>query len=161
MTANVENIELKSEFKLPPKKQRGAVEISTITLLVILAAVALMAALLYPTIMYQWKKTSFTSQYSQLVGAAQSWKGARSSYAGISLVNLCNEHQLPANSEFCTAAATSNPFGGAWTVAAAANTSQVLITATNIPAANGANLVRDMATTVTAVLAGTTLSLTQ
>ncbi len=149
------------KYKLPPKNQRGVVEMSIITLLVIMVAVALLGAWLYPTISYQMKKTQFTTQYNQIKGASDSWKGAHNSYAGISLVALCNEGQLSANSDLCLAPATANPFGGSWAIAAGANTSQLVATATNVPATNGANLQRDMATIATAVLAGTTLTITQ
>lgn len=146
---------------IPPRSQRGVVELSMVTLMVLLAGVALLSALLYPTLNYSWMKMKFTTQYNQIRSAAETYKGVHSSFAGVSIVNLCNENILSSTTEICTATATSNPFGGSWAIAAGTNTSQTVITATAVPATNGANLRRDMSDLGTATLTGTTLAITQ
>ncbi|ARW85319.1 type II secretion system protein [Aeromonas salmonicida] len=142
-------------------KQRGMIELSMIQMMVLLAAVGLLIALLYPSVMYSWNKTQFISQYQMIRKAAESYKGGDINFTGVSIANLCAEKHLKPESEICVRTATSNAFGGGWTVTPATNPSMTVITATAIPDGNGANLQRDMAKIAAATLSGQTLTVTQ
>lgn len=143
-------------------KQRGMVELSMIQMMVLLAAIGLLIALLYPSVMYSWNKTQFISQYQMIRKAAESYKGGDINFTGVSITSLCTEKHLKPESEICTRSATSNAFGGSWTIAPATNPSMTVITATAIPDGNGANLQRDMQKIANnSVLSGQTLTITQ
>lgn len=143
-------------------KQRGMIEFSMIQLMVMLAALGLLIAVLYPSLKYSWDKTQFISQYQMIRKAAESYKGGDINFTGVSIAALCAEEHLKPKSEICVRTATSNAFGGAWTVAPATNPSMTVITATSIPTGNAANLQRDMAKVAeNAVVSGQTLTVTQ
>lgn len=143
-------------------KQRGMIEISMIQFMVMLAALGLMIAVMWPSLKYAWDKTQFISQYQMIRKAAESYKGGDINFTGVSIAALCAEEHLKSKSEICVRTATSNAFGGSWTVAPATNPSMTVITATAIPTGNAANLQRDMAKVAEgAALSGQTLTITQ
>ncbi|MBW3779582.1 type II secretion system protein [Aeromonas veronii] len=142
--------------------QRGMIEFSMMNLLVLIAAIGLLTAILYPSLKYSWDKSQFVSQYQMIRKAAESYKGGNINFTGVSIAALCAEEHLKSKSEICVRTATSNAFGGSWTVTPATNPAMTVITATAIPSGNGANLQRDMENIAeSAVFSGQTLTITQ
>lgn len=142
-------------------KQNGFVEISMMNMLVIMCVIVIVAGLGINMLYGQYKKYRFGQEVNDIKAAALSYKGGGSSYSGISLANLCTEELLNSNSDMCTSADTSNPYGGTWSVEAGSNPSELIITATNIDSSAGSALARNYEQEGTVSFSGTTFTMTE
>jgi type II secretory pathway pseudopilin PulG len=105
-----------------------------IALLVIAAAVAAFSAQRLKA-----QVRSATSDVGSIYQAAQDWASTRANFTGVNCANLAANNQLPKNVGNCTG---TDPWGGNYTVNPnAANSGQVDINVTAVPAGAGQQLV--------------------
>lgn len=114
-------------------KQRGA---STVD--VMIAAGFVIGALvftisIYPRIVNSANISQFQVDAAVISSAAHRWKKARSNYTGVDISSLCTQNILTKGGSICGASndgKKTNPFGGDWTLAAAANPGLFTLTGT-------------------------------
>jgi len=131
-----------------------------IELAVVMVIIGILVAVLVPTFGMRDKANISRAKgdIGGLHAAALGYVSAgRTTFTGISIVNLVSEGHLPAN----FSGTASNPWGGDYTVTANTDATKVDIAATTVPANAGADLVRTFNTkSEGAVYATTTFTVT-
>ncbi|QFT13398.1 hypothetical protein [Vibrio sp. THAF190c] len=88
-------------------------------------------------IQYRLAKQDVVRDVTEINSAADSWKSFRPGYTGVSMTVLCAAGQQSISQTTCGGVggtgANTNPFGGSYTIAVAANVMQKTIVVTGLP----------------------------
>lgn len=119
-------------------RQKGVTLIEFSLVMVGAILVTLAAIYGWKIVEYRMDKGELIKGVTEVSGGADSWKMTRSSYTGVDITTLCATGRQLVTPKTCGgkggSAATSNPFGGAYTVAVGSNVSQKVVTVTGLPA---------------------------
>ena len=99
-------------------------------------------------VQYRLSKSSLVSDVQEISSGADSWKGFRSNYTGLTMAVLCAAGTQNVSATTCGgvggSGANTNPYGGSYTLTPAKNVSQKSLVITDLPAAR----INDLADTL-------------
>lgn len=99
-------------------------------------------------VQYRVAKGALVSDIQEINSGADSWKGFRSNYTGLTMAVLCAAGTQNVSATTCGgvggSGANTNPYGGSYTLTPAANVSQKSLVITDLPAAR----INDLADTL-------------
>ncbi len=142
-------INYQSPKRLKRKKQGGWALTDNIAGVMITLAMLTAVAMAIPEGLHMYDMFKVKGAVNDFNKASVNWKGVRSNYAGIDEGDLCTDNYLnptvcgPAND-----AASTNPWGGNYTVTANANSSHIDVAITGIEATR-VNQVADSLASIT------------
>ena len=141
-------------------KQRGASTLDVMIAAGFVIGAIVLTVLIYPRIVASKNISAFQVDAATISSAAERWKKARSNYTGVSVPVLCAQNILPKDGTICGSGnngTNTNPFGGNWTLAAAANPGLYTVTGT-LP--NDPNVIAELADAIAPTTRGNCQSAT-
>ncbi|MDF9399137.1 hypothetical protein [Vibrio sp. 1180_3] len=165
----------KSVLALALNRKKGLTWVEITLGFIILILVSIVLTSVFQEGMFRLKKWRLTNQVTEISSGADTWKGLKSNFTGLSMTAVCAVGQQSVGATTCGGAggtgANTNAFGGSFELAPASNVSLKSLKITNLPAARVneiadglAGMTADQCTSVTGcstvTVAGTTLTLT-